>query len=60
MPENQTKRTFDAQTSLKSSLRLEPSAAAPMEKITPQQYARMSTKQREELVSRLIDFLKSF
>ena len=60
MTENKTKRTFEAQPALSGHLRLETTAAPVLEKVTPKQYARMSAKQREELVVRLIDFLKSF
>ena len=60
MPENKNKRTFEAQPAVSGHLRLETAATPPLEKMTPKQYARMSAKQREELVVRLIDFLKSF
>ena len=61
MTDNKTKRSFDAQPTINTRARLETAAGAPaLDKVTPRQYARLSAKQREELVTRLIDFLKSF
>jgi hypothetical protein len=61
MTDNKNKRTFEAQPAINTRVRLEPSSSAlALDKVTPRQYSRMSAKQREELVIRLIDFLKSF
>jgi hypothetical protein len=61
MTDLKTKRIFEAQPAINTRARLETTAGAPpLEKVTPRLYARMSAKQREELVTRLIDFLKSF
>ena len=61
MTEKQTKRTFESQAALTPHAHLEPAKTTPaLDQVTPEVYARLNSKQREELVHRLIDFLKSF
>jgi hypothetical protein len=61
MTENKAKRTFESQPALAGRAHLEPVKTTPaLDQVTPQIYSRMNEKQREELVHRLIDFLKSF
>ncbi len=61
MTEKSSKRTFEAQATLNPHARLEPAKTTPaLDQVTPEVYARLNQKQREELVHRLIDFLKSF
>ena len=61
MTENKSKRTFEAQSTLNTHGHLESAQTPPaLDQVTPEMYARLNQKQREELVHRLIDFLKSF
>jgi hypothetical protein len=61
MTENKNQRTYETQPALNSRVHLEPAAGTPaLEKVSPKQYARLTPKQREELVFKLIDFLKRF
>ncbi len=60
MIEKQSKRTFESQPALHSRVRLEPARTPALDQVTPEIYAQLNRKQREELVSKLIDFLKSF
>jgi hypothetical protein len=62
MSETLSKRTFASETALNPRARLESTktSAPALDQVTPELYARLNEKQREELVHRLIDFLKSF
>jgi hypothetical protein len=61
MTESKIKRTFESQTTLQTRAHLEPAKTTPaLDQVTPEVYTRLNQKQREELVHRLIDFLKSF
>ena len=61
MTDSKIKRTFESQPALNSRAHLEPAKTTPqLDQVTPELYARLDQKQREELVHRLIDFLKSF
>ena len=60
MTEMNYKRTFEAQPTLKTSVRLEPSAGNPfVDKGTQTPYWRMTIQQRKELVTRLIGFIRN-
>ena len=60
MNEKQAKRTFESHPTHHSRVRLEPARTPALDQVTPEIYARLNPKQRQELVSKLIDFLKSF
>ena len=62
MTESKIKRTFESQSALNTRAHLiKPAKTTPqLDQVTPELYARLNQKQREELVHRLIDFLKSF
>jgi hypothetical protein len=60
MTESHTKRTFENQPALNLKVRLEPARLPALDKLTPQVYDRLNAKQREELLEKLIEFLKNF
>jgi hypothetical protein len=60
MTEKQTKRTYQSQPAHHPQVRLEAVRTPALDQVTPEMYARLNRKQREEMVSKLIDFLKSF
>ncbi len=59
MAESKTKRTFESQPAVNPKARVEPARLPALDKVTPEIYARMNAKQREELVGKLIEFLKN-
>ncbi len=62
MTQAQPKRTFEsALPVLSGAVKAQPATRLPaLEEVTPAKYARMTPKQRRELISRLIDYLKTF
>ena len=60
MTEKQAKRTFESHPAHRSNVHLEPARAPALDQVTPEIHARLNPKQRQELVNKLIDFLKSF
>ena len=61
MTQAQPKRTFEsALPVLSSPIQAQPAKLPALEEVTPAKYARMTPKQRRELISRLIDYLKTF
>lgn len=59
MSEDPTKRTFEAQPAIPATVRLEASGIAALDKLSPEAYERLTPKQREALVGKLINFLKA-
>lgn len=59
MTEDKTKRTFEAQPAIQATVRLEASGISALDKLTPEAYERLTPKQRETLVGKLINFLKA-
>lgn len=60
MTESKTKRTCESQPAVSSKICLTSTRVPPLDKVTPEVYARLSPKQQVELVDRLIKFLKTF
>jgi hypothetical protein len=59
MTEDKTKRTFEAQPAIPATVRLEASGTPDLDKLSPEAYERLTAKQRETLVGKLINFLKA-
>jgi hypothetical protein len=60
MTEDPKKRTFEAQPAIPATVRLEASGSTPaLDKLSPEAYERLTPKQREALVGKLINFLKA-
>jgi hypothetical protein len=61
MTHAQPKRTFEsALPTLSGMAKAQPAKLPALEEVTPAKYARLNPKQRRELLSRLIDYLKTF
>jgi hypothetical protein len=61
MTEDKTKRTFESQPAIPATARLEASGTpTALDKLSPEAYERLTPKQREALVGKLINFLKAF
>ena len=59
MPETSTKRSFESRSAA-PHLHLAGTAKTPsLDEITPAHYARLTEKERKEMVGKLIEFLKS-
>lgn len=59
MPETRSKRAYDSRVAA-PNLRLAGASKTPsLDEITPAHYARLTEKERKEMVSKLIEFLKS-
>ena len=59
MEKNKTKRTFESKPVGSSRVRLASSRVPALDRVTPEMYSQLSSKQQVELVSRLIEFLKT-
>ncbi len=60
MTEKQTKRIYESKSNHRPQVRLEKARTPSLDQVTPEMYARLNRKQQEELVTKLIDFLKTF
>lgn len=60
MNKQPTTKKHESRTAVDSQARLESTRLPPLEQVTPQIYARLSSKQRRALVGKLIEFLKTF
>jgi len=61
MIETKPKRTFESSIAFNFQDRKAPGQELPpLEKLTPTRYARMNPNQRREMITRLIEFLKTF
>jgi hypothetical protein len=60
MNATKSKRTYAAQPAIHGKVRLVSTQVPSLEKVTPEVYSRLTTKQQVELVGRLIEFLKTF
>lgn len=60
MEKSKTKRTFESQPAVSGKAHLVSTRAPALDKITPEGYSRLTPQQQQELVGRLVEFLKTF